>query len=134
MANLVQVEATSMLNASFGRVTFPAPTTPMMLRLMSTNGSSTAAGTEVANSGGSTYAAQNMSATALANASAGVLTTSGGAITFTNMPAITTAGVEVWDSTGTPVRKWFGALTASKTTGLGDTLSFAASSITATLG
>ena len=133
MANLVQVEATSMLNASFGRVTFPAPTTPMMLRLMSTNGSATAAGTEVANGGGSTYAAQSM-ASALANASAGVLTTSGGAITFTNMPAITTAGIEVWDSTGTPVRKWFGALTASKTTGLGDTLSFAASAITATLG
>lgn len=134
MTNLVQVEATSMLNASFGRVTFPAPTTPMMLRLMTANGSSTATGTEVTNAGGSTYAPQSM-ATALANASAGVLTTSGGAITFTNMPgSTTTAGVEIWDSTGTPVRKWFGALTAGKATGLGDTLSFAASSITATLG
>lgn len=133
MTNLVQVEATSMLNASFGRITFPAPTTPMKLRLMLSNGSSTASGTEITNSGGSTYAAQSM-ASALADAAAGVLTTSGGAITFTNMPALTTAGIEVWDSTGTPVRKWFGALTAAKTTGLGDTLSFASSSITATLG
>lgn len=131
MANLVQVEATALLNASFAKVTYTAPTTPINLALVSSNGSSTAAGTEVANSGGSTYARQSM-ASALGTASAGSITTTA-AITFSNMPAITTTGVEVWDSAGTPVRRWFGALTTSKTTALGDTLSFASGAITATL-
>lgn len=132
MANIVQVEATNQLNASLGKATYTATVTPMMLRLMSTNGSATAAGTEVANSGGSTYAAQNLT-TALGTASAGSITTTS-AVTHTNMPAITTVGVEIWDSAGTPIRKWFGALSASKTTALGDSLSFAASSITISTG
>lgn len=127
MANIVQVEATNMLNASLGKASYAATTTPMMLRLMSANGSATAAGTEVANGGGSAYAAQNLTS-ALGTASAGAITNTG-TVTFTNMPAITTVGLEIWDSTGTPVRKWFGALTASKTTALGDSLSFAPSSL-----
>lgn len=133
MPNLVQVEATSLLNASFGKVTYPAPTTPMMLDLMTAVGDATTAGTVVANSGGSTYAAQNLS-TALANGSAGVIANSAAAVTFTNMPPVTVAGVKVSDSSGTPVRKWFGPLTTAKTTGQGDTLSFAQSTIQATLG
>lgn len=131
MANLVQVEANALLNSSLKGTAYTAPTTPVNLRLMSANGSATAAGTEVANASGSTYAAQRLD-TSLGSASAGSITTTG-ALTFSNMPAITTTGVEVWDSAGTPIRRWFGALTTSKTTALGDTLSFAASSITATL-
>jgi hypothetical protein len=49
------------------------------------------------------------------------------------MPAITVNGIELWDSAGTPVRRWFGSLTTPKTTGVGDTLTFPTSSITATL-
>jgi hypothetical protein len=49
------------------------------------------------------------------------------------MPAATIVGVEEWDSAGTPVRRWFGALAANKTTNLGDTFSIAASSYTKTL-
>lgn len=130
MANLVQVEATALLNAGFGKVTYPAPTTPMMLRLSTTVGTATTVDTEVVNAGGSTYAPQNLS-TALANASAGSITNSAAVVTFTNMPAATINGVSIWDSSGTPVRKWFGALTAAKTTGLGDTLSFATSTLSA---
>lgn len=132
MANLVQVEANALLNSSLKGTAYTAPTTPVNLRLISGGTSNaTTAGTEVANASGSTYAAQRLD-TNLGSASAGSITTTG-ALTFSNMPAITTTGVEVWDSAGTPVRRWFGALTTSKTTALGDTLSFAASSITATL-
>src|SRR6476620_150175 len=120
MAALVQVEATALLNASFGKVTFPAPTTPMMLRLMTANGSATSAGTQVT---GGTYTPQNLT-TALGTAASGSITTTG-IINFTLMPAVTVVGVEVWDSAGTPVRKWFGALTTSQTTNSGDTVSFA---------
>lgn len=133
MANLVQVEATALLAASLKLSAYTLHTSPLNLRLMSGGTSNaTSAGTEVANAGGSTYAAQSLSA-ALGTASAGSITTTL-AITYTNMPAITTIGVEVWDSGGTPVRTWFGALTVSKATALGDTLSFAIGAITATLG
>jgi hypothetical protein len=47
---------------------------------------------------------------------------------------ITIVGIELWDSTGgTPIRRWFGALTASKTVNSGDTVTFAASSIVISL-
>jgi hypothetical protein len=135
MANLVQVEATALLAASLKvtGATYTPPTVPLNLRLMwAGTSTATSAGTEVPNGGGSTYAAQSLSA-ALGTASAGSITTTL-AITYTNMPATTTIGVEVWDSAGPAVRKWFGALTVPKATALGDTLSFAVGSITATLG
>lgn len=132
MANLVQVEATALLNASFGKATYTAPTAPLMLRLMTALGDATTAGTEVSNAGGSTYAAQSL-ASALGTASAGSITNSAGSVVFTNMPATTVNGVSIWDSAGTAIRLWFGALTTAKTTGLGDTLSFGTSTITATL-
>jgi hypothetical protein len=49
------------------------------------------------------------------------------------MPACTVGGIELWDSAGTPVRRWFGLLSASKTLGAGDTISFAASAISIAL-
>jgi hypothetical protein len=49
------------------------------------------------------------------------------------MPAVTVVGVELWDSAGTPARKWWGALTASKTLNSGDTFSIASGSLTAAL-
>lgn len=132
MANIVQTEATDLLNASFGKATYPATVTPVMLRLMKVNGSGTAAGTEIPNAGGSSYAPQNLSS-ALGTGSAGQIQNTS-PVTFTNMPSDTTVGVEVWDSSGTPKRKWYGALAAAKTTVLGDSLSFAAGALVATLG
>src|SRR3954454_16247890 len=99
MANLVQTEATALLSISLKAGSGPSytvPTTPINVRLMSANGSNTSAGTEVANAGGSTYAAQRPD-TNLGTAAAGSITTTG-ALTFSNMPAITTTGIEVWDS------------------------------------
>lgn len=129
MSNLVQVEANALLNASLGTSAYTAPTAPVQVALVTVAGSNTAAGTEVTNSGGSTYSRQNIT---FGSASAGSASNSG-IINFTNMPAATTVGIELWDSAGTKIRRYFGNLTSSKTTALGDTLSFASGAITATL-
>jgi hypothetical protein len=42
------------------------------------------------------------------------------------MPAATVVGVEVWDTAGTPVRLWYGPLTASRTVSAGDDFKLAA--------
>jgi hypothetical protein len=127
VANIVQAEANRLLDATFGTAAYTAPTTPMKLALMTANGSATAAGTEVT---GGSYARQTI---ALSAASAGA-TSNSGTISFTSMPAVTVTGVEIYDNNGSPRRAWFGALTASKTTGAGDTLSFAATTVSVTLG
>lgn len=124
--NVVQAEANRLLDASFGTTAFVAPTGAMKLSLASTTGTNTTAGTEI--SGGS-YARATIAMTA---ASAGS-TPNTSLITYTNMPAVTVTGVDIYDSNGTPRRAWWGALTASKTTASGDSLSFAASSISASI-
>lgn len=128
---LDQAEATKLMDAKWGKATYSAPTTPIMLRLMSVNGSATSNGTEVVNAGGSAYAAQNVTTATPSGATAGAIATNA-AVTFTNMPAITTVGVELWTS-GTARRTTYGALTVSKTTALGDSLTIASGSLTDTL-
>lgn len=81
-------------------------------------GSATAPGTEV--SGGS-YARQTI--TFAAASSEGNV--SNLAQNYTSMPACTVVAVDEWDSAGTPVRRWWGALTASKTVNSGDTFTIA---------
>jgi hypothetical protein len=50
------------------------------------------------------------------------------------MPAATVNQVELWDNTsGSKLRWWWGDLSATVTTNLGDTLSFASGNITASL-
>lgn len=132
MSNIVAVEASNMLNASLGIASYSAATTPMKLALISgtsgantSNSTASAAGTEVT---GGSYARLSL-ATLLTTSSAGSNVTNNAALNFTNMPATTTYGVEIYDSAATPVRKWFGSLTASKATNAGDTLSFATSAL-----
>jgi hypothetical protein len=119
-------EATRLLDASLGKATYTAPTGAMKLALMTANGSVSSAGTEVT---GGSYARVDLSAATPAGSTNGVIATNA-VITYTNMPAATTVGVEVYDSNGTPRRAWWGALTASKTTGAGDSLSFASGALT----
>jgi hypothetical protein len=126
VANLVQVEANGLLNASSGQATYTNPTTPVKVALVTATGTATAAGTEV--SGGS-YARQTIT---FAAASAGSIA-SNTALTYTSMPACTVTGVDEWDSAGTPIRRWFGNLSASKTVNSGDTFSIASGSYTKTL-
>lgn len=102
------------------------PTSPLKARLTTTTGSDAAAGTEV--SGGS-YVSQTVAFTA---ASAGS-TSNTALLSYTSMPACTVTAVEIWDSAGTPVRLWYGALTASKVLNAGDTFQIAAGSLTCSL-
>lgn len=129
--NLTDVAEARVLNWLTGNTT-TAPVLPLMVRLMTANGSDTAPGTEVVNAGGSAYAPQ---AGAFSVASPGVAPSNTADIVFTNMPAVGSpgvVGVEVWDSAGTPVRWWWGPATAAKTTNLGDPLKILAGALVLT--
>ncbi|GIM88896.1 phage tail fiber protein [Paractinoplanes toevensis] len=124
--NIVAAEANRLLDASWGVASYTAPTGAMKLALVSVIGSNTAAGTEVT---GGSYARQTIT---MGSASSGA-NASSVACNYTNMPATTTVGVDVYDSNGSPRRAWWGALTASKTTASGDSLSFAIGAITSSI-
>lgn len=132
MANIDQAEATNLLAASLGKASYTATVTPLKGRLMTANGSATVNGTEVTNSGGSTYSSQTVD-TALAAVSAGA-TSNTSAITWTNLPTSALTGTELWDSAGTPKRKWFGAFAANRSVLLGDSLTLLASALQISLG
>lgn len=132
MANLVAAHGAQLVDASLGTTTLTATTTPLHIRLMTANGSATAAGTELA-TGGSYTAVTGIATTGSGFAAANTTTATAAtnaALTQTNMPVSTIVGIEIWDSTGTPARKWFGALTASKTLAAGDTFSIATGALT----
>jgi hypothetical protein len=126
MANLVTVEANAILAASSGQATYVAAVTPIKVALMTANSTATGLGTEV--SGGS-YSRQTITFAAPSGGSI----SSNIVLNYTSMPACTVTGVDEWDSAGTPIRRWFGALSASKTVNAGDTFSIASGSYTKTL-
>lgn len=133
MGALDQTHANAILDASFDRsgASVRLSTGPMHCRYMTANGSATANGTELATGGGYTQGAGAPTFTTAAASSGSEASNS--AITTTNMPANTIVGIEVWDQAGTPARKWWGALTASRTTNAGDTFTIASGSLTAAL-
>ena len=131
MGALVQATANNLIDGTLATASFVASTAPIRCRLMTANGSATAAGTELATSGG--YTSGTGAPTVTFAAASGGSAASNSAITVTNMPAATIVGIELWDSAGTPVRKWWGALTDSKTTASGDTFTIAAGALTAAL-
>lgn len=108
MSSLTDTAETRTLAWLLGQST-TAPTLPLKVRLMTANGSDSSAGTEVA---GGTYAPVTLSAsTATSGASANDTI-----LRWEGIPNPTTVvGVEIWDSAGTPVRWWHGALSASRT-------------------
>lgn len=126
MANLVTVEANSLLAASSAQTSYPAPTGAIKVALNTAVGTATAAGTEVT---GGSYARQTVT---FATASAGAIA-SNVALTYTLMPSCTVTSVDEFDSAGTPIRRWFGLLSASKVVNSGDTFSIASGSYTKTL-
>lgn len=127
MSNLDQTFSNRLLNASVGGA-FTSPTTPITCRLMTANGTNTSNGTELATSGG--YTAGTGAPQVTFAAASGGTAASNVAVTVTNMPATTIVGVELWDSEATPIRLWWGPLTASKTTNAGDTFTIASGSLT----
>ena len=118
MSSLSDVAENHALNWLTGNST-TAPTTSLKVALVTANGSDSAAGTEVT---GGSYARQNVSF----SAASGGATSNSGTLTWTDMPACTVVGVEIYDSAGSPVRWWWGALSASKTVNAGDTFTIAA--------
>lgn len=128
--------ATNVVDASNGTSAFVATTAPLRLRQMTANGSGTTPGTELGSSGGyvAGTGAPTVAFAAAAVAAGEAKAASSGAVTISNMPATTIVGVEIWDSAGTPVRKWYGALASSKTTAAGDTLSYATGAVSNAIG
>lgn len=104
-------------------------TGPTHTRLMTANGSDTAAGTELATSGGYTAGG---AATTYAAAASGSKATSA-LVSWSSMPAATITGVETWDTSGTPQRLQWAGLASSVTVASGDTLSIASGAQTAGL-
>jgi hypothetical protein len=127
--NLTDTAEARALNWLTGNAT-TAPVLPLMVRLMSANGSDATPGTEIVNSGGSTYTPQSV---AFPVASGTTQTANSADVAFANMPSATVVGTEIWDSAGTPIRWWWGALTAQKTTNLGDTAKFLAGALVLTM-
>jgi hypothetical protein len=125
--NLTDLAEARALNWLTGNTT-TAPTMPYSVRLMTANGSDSAAGTEVVNAGGSTYTPQTVAFPAAVGNGAPVGNSAD--VVFTNMPACTVVGVELWDANGTPFRWWWGAVTANKTFNLGDTARIVAGQLT----
>ena len=131
MPGMSAAHAANVVDASLGTAAFVATSGTVRCRLMTANGSATANGTELATSQGYTAGTGAPAVTFAAANTTTATAASNIAVTVTNMPASTIVGVELWDSAGTPVRKWWGALTASKTLNSGDTFSIASGSLTA---
>lgn len=127
--NFTDTAENLMLNWIFVVGTPTRPTAPLQVRLMTANGSDSSAGTEVTDAGGSAYTPQDVTFTTAASGA----TANNGALTFTNMPAVTVVGIEIWDDAGSPVRLAYGALSAEKTTNLGDTFTIATGDLDVTL-
>lgn len=117
-----------------GNTAMTQPTTPFRLRQMTSNGSGSANGSELATSGG--YTAGTGAPTIAFNASTTAVpavAASTGPVTITNMPTCTIVGVEVWNSNGTPTRQEWGGLTSSKSLVSGDTMTYATNAVTSSL-
>lgn len=121
MAVFDSAEARRLLDATFGVADYVVTVASPTLRLATSAPSDTAAGTQV--SGGS-YAAQAMAF----SAASGRSNQNSGTVSFTGMPVATVTHVDIYDGANT-TRKAYGALSASKTTAAGDTLSFAPGSV-----
>lgn len=92
-----------------------APVLPYEVRLMTANGTRDTPGTQVV---GGSYAPPDVTF----SSTTGLNTN---AIRINDMPAVTVVGAEIWDSAATPIRWFFGPLTASRVLNAGDPVEFA---------
>jgi hypothetical protein len=123
--NLTNTAETNALNWLTGNST-TAPSGALKLRLMTANGNDTTGGTQVT---GGSYTSQTVTFSAASSGS----TSNTGAVTYTGMPACTVTGAEIWDSAGTPVRWWYGALNSNKVVAADDTFTVSSGELTLTL-
>lgn len=132
--NLTDTAENLALNFLFNAVTATRPTTPPKCRLMASpfNATDSAAGTEITAGGGYTAGGAAVTFGTAGAVTAGLIENST-AVTWTNMPATTITGIEIWDTSGSPIRLAYGTLTANKTTNAGDTFTIAIGDIDITL-
>lgn len=126
--NLTDTAESLALNWINGVGTPTRPTAPLMMRLMTANGSDSAAGTEVT---GGSYAAVSCT---VGSSSSGSTVTNSSDLVFNGMPSCTVVGVEIWDSAGTPVRLWWGPTAASKVVNSGDIYKLLAGQVSLSMG
>lgn len=126
--NLTNTAEALMLDWVHGVGTPTRPTTPLKVALYTAAPGETGGGTEV--SGGS-YARTNVTLSAASGGS----TSNSADVTFPTATASwgTVTHIGIFDSAGTPVLIWYGALTASKTVDNGDTFKIPSGSLTLTL-
>lgn len=117
--------AAGILNLLFRAQAFTTPTGPIKVELTTTAPSASANGTAVT---GGSYADQTL--TIASNTATNSISNSS-TVSFTGMPATTTVGANIKDSV--PTYLAYGNFTTSITTLAGDTISFAAGAIAASL-
>jgi hypothetical protein len=125
MAALSDYLENALLNEVLRNVGY-TPVATVYLALFTTATTDAGGGTEVT---GGSYARQ---AITFGAASGGTCSNSG-AVTFTSMPAATVTHAAIMDASTAGNVLFHGALTASKTVGAGDTLTFAIGDIDASL-
>lgn len=125
MSQLSDYLETALLNEILRNTGYTPPAT-VYLALFTNATTDAGGGTEVV---GGSYARQ---AITFAAPSGGTAANSG-AVSFTSMPAATVTHAAIMDASTSGNFLFHGALTASKTVGAGDTLTFAIGDITATL-
>jgi hypothetical protein len=106
MGNIVTVEANAILASSVAGTTYVLATKPITLALITdvTDPTAVLKGSEVTNTGGSTYARwDTTTSTIWGSASGGSITNSAGTASFNVMPACTIKSIELWDSVTRPV-------------------------------
>lgn len=129
MSDRTNVVAPSMDFWLHGSAAPAAPTQPLHLRLMTAQGSNTSNGTELSATG-YTAGGATMGNPSFGANSAGV-SSNGNSVSWTAGAAWSAVvAVEVWDTTATPKRLLQGSIT-SVTLANGNTLTFAAASVTA---
>jgi len=125
--NLPDAIEHSILNLLLRGTAFTPTTTTVKARLMTTNGSDTAAGTEQTTSQGYTVGGATIT---FGSAASGGQISNTAAVTWTNMPTCSITGMEIWDTAGTPLRLWRGALAGgTKSVTSGDSFEFAIGAI-----
>jgi hypothetical protein len=132
LTNFFKTTTSTTITAGTGGTSWTI-TLPYHLRLMSAQGSNTSDGTEQANGNGYVTGGSTLGSPFAGTVSGGQFTNANAVswtATGTWSPATQTA-IEIWDTSGTPIRYLQGALT-SNITGVanGDTVTFAAGSIT----
>lgn len=123
----------NVLDALNGVAAFVAPTLPIVVRLMTANGTATTNGTELNTGAGSGIGAGYLAggkAVTFASAANGAAAPTA-VVRWDNMPASTIMGAELWDTSGR--RYQFAPLVASKTLSSGDSFELPVANFSETL-